>query len=48
MKDHNYYELNLAQGNKVTFKLDALRVPCPVGQTSIIKTMQSNTQQEMV
>ncbi|HNV01380.1 MAG TPA: hypothetical protein PKK60_03055 [archaeon] len=38
-KDHNYFGVNIAQGNKVTFKLDTLEQPCPSGQNSIIKNI---------
>jgi len=38
-KDHNYFGINVAQGNKITFKLNELEEPCPAGQTSIIKTI---------
>jgi hypothetical protein len=38
-KDHNYFGINLPQGNKVTFKLDSLSVPCSSGQDKIIKTV---------
>jgi hypothetical protein len=38
-KDHNYYDIALSQGNKVTFKLNSLHTPCLEGQEKISKTI---------
>ena len=38
-KDHNYFNIALSQGNKLTFKLNYLDLPCTIGQEKIIKTI---------
>jgi hypothetical protein len=38
-KDHNYFGINIPHGNKTTFQLNTLEIPCPYGQDKIIKTI---------